>query len=88
MQQLGDHVGKVLADALHGGGQHGGNLDALINSLPSHDAGASVADALASQAAHGVPNVDISAFAGFHGPHQAPVMEHLVMHQDAAPTHG
>jgi hypothetical protein len=80
-------VGKVLADALHGGG-HGPNVEALINSLPSHgDGGNAVADALASHAAGAVPNGDTGVFAGFSAGAGSHMMEQMAMHADAAPAH-
>jgi hypothetical protein len=78
-------VAQVLADALHGGG-HGPNLDALINALPG-DHGAKGLEALASHGAAGVPNGDMTAFAGFTGGHAMPIMEQMAMHHDAAPAH-
>jgi VCBS repeat-containing protein len=82
----GQDVGKVLADALHGGATHGPNLDALINSLPHHAGPANALEALASHGDAHVSNGHTGHFAGFTSAH-APIMEHMMMHQDAVPAH-
>ena len=84
--QHNEVVGKVLADALHGGGGETSNIETLINSLPEQDGGQGNAalDALASHGAAAVPNGDISILAGFSAGHGMHMME---MHQDAAPAH-
>jgi hypothetical protein len=84
--QHNEVVGKVLADALHGGGGETSNIETLINSLPEQDGGQGNAalDALASHGAAAVPNGDISILAGFSAGHGMHMME---VHQDAAPAH-
>lgn len=91
-QQHNEVVGKVLADALHGGGGEGPNVESLINSLPGHgggqgDHGNAALEALASHGAAAVPNGDTGVFAGFSGGHGMHMMEQMTMHQDAAPAH-
>jgi hypothetical protein len=74
----------VLADALAGGG-HGPNIDAVIDAVTNqgHPVKAGI-EALASQGPAGVSGWDMSAFAGFQGPHSAIMMEHvMVLHPDA-----
>ncbi|HEX6072762.1 MAG TPA: DUF5801 repeats-in-toxin domain-containing protein [Sphingomicrobium sp.] len=82
-------VGQVLADALHGGDSS--TIDSLINSLPTQsgggDHGTSALEALASHGAAAVSNGDMGIFAGFSAMHGMNMMEHMVMHQDAAPAH-
>jgi hypothetical protein len=78
-------VGQVLVDALHGGSS-GPSIDALINAVSGHAGDATMA-ALASHAAASVPNGDMGVFAGFSGVYGMPMMEHMMMHQDAAPAH-
>jgi hypothetical protein len=85
--QHNEVVGKVLADALHGGG-NGPNVEALLNSLPqTADHGQAAADALASHAAGAVPNGDIGAFAGFTGMGGLHMMHQMAVHADAVPAH-
>jgi hypothetical protein len=80
-------VGKVLADALHGGG-HGKDLDALINAVSGHDKGAQNAhEALASHGSGDVSNGDIAVLAGYHAMQGPDMMTQMTMHQDAAPAH-
>jgi hypothetical protein len=81
-------VGQVLVDALHGGSS-GPSIDALINAVSGHagQAGDATMAALASHAAASVPNGDMGVFAGFSGVYGMPMMEHMMMHQDAAPAH-
>jgi len=82
----GDDVGKVLADALHGG--DGKDLDALINAVSGQDNGAHNAhDALATHGSGHVSNGDMAALAGFSGLHSPDIMTQVTMHQDAAPAH-
>ena len=80
-------VGKVLADALHGGAAHGPNIDALLQAAhgqtPAHDA-------IEAFASHGGSAVSFghmafgTAFAGAHG-----MLAVEMMHADAAPpAHG
>jgi hypothetical protein len=82
-------VGKVLADALHGGAAHSPTIDALVNSLPGHAGGGNAA--LQALASHGGAAVSIEhmAMAGpFGGPHSMLSVD-MVMHQDAPPpAHG
>ena len=85
--QHNEVVGKVLADALHGGGS-GPNVEALLNSLPqAADHGQAAADALASHAAGAVPNGDMGIFAGFTGGIGLHMMQQMAVHADAPPTH-
>jgi hypothetical protein len=80
-------VGKVLADALHGGEGHGANIDALINGLPGHSGAAP--DALQVLASHADAAVSFGhmGFGGaFGGGHEMLSME-MAMHA-AAPAHG
>jgi hypothetical protein len=80
-------VGKILADALHGGASHGPNIDALINGLPGHDGAATDAlQALASHADGAVSFGHMGFGAAFGGGHAMLSME-MVMH-DAAAAHG
>jgi hypothetical protein len=85
-------VGQVLADALHGGGTStlpGGNLDALINSLPSHsgDSGNAMLANVASHVGTDVSYGDMGGFGSLAAAHAMLTMEHMVMNQDAAPAH-
>ncbi|HEX8841714.1 MAG TPA: DUF5801 repeats-in-toxin domain-containing protein, partial [Sphingomicrobium sp.] len=85
--QHNEVVGKVLADALHGGGS-GPNVDALVNSLPqAGDHGQAAADALATHAAAAVPNGDMGDFAGFTGASALHMMQQMAVHADAVPAH-
>jgi hypothetical protein len=80
-------VGKVLADALHGGEGHGPNIDATLHAIhgngPAHDA-------IAEFASHGGGAVSFGHMAfgsSFFGPHGMLAVE--MMHTDAAPpAHG
>jgi hypothetical protein len=80
-------VGKVLADALHGGEGHGPNIDAALHAIhgngPAHDA-------IAEFASHGGGAVSFGHMAfgsSFFGPHGMLAVE--MMHTDAAPpAHG
>jgi hypothetical protein len=83
----GHDVGKVLADALHGGHEHGTNIDALINSLPGHAGRGDPLEALASHGHGAVSNGHSGVFASFTSGHGAPIMEHMMMHQDAVQAH-
>jgi len=83
-------VGQVLADALHGGGAiPNGNLDMLINSLPSHsgDSGNAMLADVASHSGAGVPYGDMSAFGGFTAAHSMLTMEHMMIVNQDAPAH-
>jgi hypothetical protein len=82
----GHVVGQVLADALHGGGGHSANLDAIINSLPTHGSHGGALEALASHGDAAVSFGHTGVFAGF-SPNAMPVMEQFVMHQDAIQAH-
>jgi hypothetical protein len=79
-------VGKVLADSLAGGHGHGPNIDALLHNAagPGHGHGQ---DALAALASYDAPAVSFGHSGVFAGFHNAPLMEHMAMHQDAAPVH-
>jgi hypothetical protein len=80
-------VGKVLADALHGGEGHGPNIDAMLHAMhgnaPAHD----VIEAFASHSGSAVPFGHTGfgmAFGGSHG-----MLGVEMMHSDAAPpAHG
>jgi hypothetical protein len=92
--QHGQHnevVGKVLADALHGGG-HGHNIDHLLDAAAgSHGGHGHANPALEALASHGEAAVSfghMSFGASFHGAHGLAMMDALAVHQDAAPTHG
>jgi hypothetical protein len=80
-------VGKVLADALHGGGGSGPNLDALIDSLPNHaGAGGNAGlESFASLASGAVPITHIPGAGAFGGLHTMLSVE-MVMHADAHPA--
>jgi len=84
-------VGQVLADSLAGGHTKGPNLDALLqNATEGHGHGgahSAALAALASHAAENVSNVHSGHFVGFAMSHGAPIMEQVMMHQDAAPAH-
>ncbi|MCL6730102.1 hypothetical protein, partial [Sphingomonas hankyongi] len=87
--QHNEVVGKVLADALSGGGHHGPDIDALVNAVSEHGghhAGKGL-EALASHGAGSVPIGDMAIFAGFTG-HGMHAMDPMTMHQDAAPSNG
>jgi hypothetical protein len=80
-------VGKVLADALHGGGASGPNLDALINALPDHagTGGNLGLEAFASVGSGPVPITHIPGAGAFGGIHGMLSVE-MVMHADAHPV--
>jgi hypothetical protein len=83
-------VGKVLADALHGGGGSGPNIDALINTLPDHagTGGNLGLETFASLGSGTVPLTHIPGAGAFAGPHSMISVE-MVMHADAPPhAHG
>ena len=80
----GKLVGKVLADALNGG-EHGKDLDALINAVSGQDNGH---DALASHGGSAVSNGDMGVLAGLAAAHSDDIMTQMTMHQDAAPANG
>ena len=80
-------VGKVLADALHGGEGHGPNIDAMLHAMhgnaPAHD----VIEAFASHSGSAVPFGHTGFGMAFAGPHGMLGVE--MMHSDAAPpAHG
>ena len=76
-------VGKVLVDALNGGGQ-APSLDALINAVtgatPSLEPVATLDPAY-------VPSGDTADYAGFTADPIMPMLEQIAMHQDAVPAH-
>ncbi|RST30036.1 hypothetical protein HMF7854_03735 [Sphingomonas ginkgonis] len=76
-------VGKVIVDALHGGGG-APSIDAMLQAVgANHDAGANPAlAALASPAAAAVPGWDAGHFAGL-STHLPSIMEAAGLHQDA-----
>jgi hypothetical protein len=82
----GKVVAQVLSDALQGGAGHGPNLDALINALPGHGGHGNPLEALASHGDGAVSFGHSGGFAGFTSGHGAPIMEIVMMHQDA-PAH-
>jgi hypothetical protein len=89
--QHNEVVGKVLADALHGGESHGGvSIDTLVNAVSSHG-GAGGNAALEAFASHGGGDVSImhTAYAATYGGAQASLTLEMAMHQDAPPpAHG
>ena len=86
-QAAAETVGKILADALNGGG-NGPDLDAVLDALPGRgEHGRGLAHDLASRFGHDVPNGDTGETAGFTAPHAMPTMDDMAMHQDAAPAH-
>jgi hypothetical protein len=78
-------VGKVLVEALDGGAAQGASIDALLNALPGHAGGQPSLAVFATHAGAAVSNADIASFAGFTAAHTAFTMDHMVVHQDAAP---
>ena len=80
-------VGRVLFDALAGGG-HGPTIDAVIDAVANQaHAGAQAAiDALASHGPAAVSGWDMASIAGLTGGHAAFTMEHMALHMDAAPA--
>ena len=78
-------VGQVLVEALDGGAGQGQSIDALLNALPGHAGGQPGLAAFATHAGAAVSNADIASFAGFTAAHTAFTMDHMVVHQDAAP---
>ncbi|HMI40913.1 MAG TPA: DUF5801 repeats-in-toxin domain-containing protein, partial [Sphingomicrobium sp.] len=75
-------VGKVLVDALHGGGAEQ-SIDALLATLPGHgNAENAAADALASQPVGAVPTWDTGHLAAFTA-HANFTMEAVALHHDA-----
>ena len=81
----------MLADSLAGGHAKGPNLDALLqNATEAHGHGgahSAALAALASHAAENVSNVHSGHFVGFAMSQGASIMDHMTMHQDAAPAH-
>ncbi|QNN67500.1 hypothetical protein H9L13_00580 [Sphingomonas lutea] len=75
-------VGKVLVDALDGGGSSP-NLDALINAISG---GTPSLEPVATLDPAHVPGGDTGHFAGFTMAHDMPIMEQMMTHQDAAPA--
>ena len=80
-------VGRVLFDALAGGG-HGPNLDAVIDAVANqaHGGGQAAIDALASYGPAAVSGWDMANIAVFTGAHAAFTTEHMALHMDAAPA--
>jgi VCBS repeat-containing protein len=79
-------VSQVLADALAGGHGHGPNIDTLLHNAVGHGHG-NAQDALAALASHDTAGVSFGHSGVFAGFHNAPIMEQMMMHQDAAPVH-
>jgi hypothetical protein len=79
-------VGKVIADSLAGGGGHESAIDAILNSLPSHDGAHAALDALATHGAANVPAWDAGGMAAFAVAHPVFSMEPMMLHPDAAPA--
>jgi VCBS repeat-containing protein len=83
-------VGKVLADALHGGSAQGPNVDALLNAMSHAPApgGNLGLETFASVGSGSVPFTHIPGAGAFGGFHSALTVE-MVMHADAHPAaHG
>jgi hypothetical protein len=78
-----DVVGKVLADALNGGGD-GPDLDAVLNALQG---GGKPLDGVTSPIHGAVSNGDTAEIAGFTAPATMPTMDEMAVHQDAAPAY-
>jgi hypothetical protein len=74
-------VGRVLADALAGGG-NGPDINAVLDAMAN---GPGAAEALATRHAGSVPGWDMVAFAVFPG---GPAMDHMALHHDAVPPAG
>jgi hypothetical protein len=88
-QQHNEIVGKVLADALHGGGGPAPDIEGLVHAIGAHGrAGNQALEALASHGMEAVPNGHMASFAGFAGGHGCLMMDPMIVHQDAAPAHG
>jgi hypothetical protein len=82
-------VGTVLADSLAGGGGHESAIDAILNSLPSHDGAHAALEALATHGAANVPSWDAGGMEAFAMAHPVFTMESMMIHPDAAPAaHG
>jgi hypothetical protein len=79
-------VGKVLADSLAAGSGHESAIDAVLNSLPSHDGAQAALDALATHGAANVPAWDVGGMASFAAAHPVFTMETMMLHPDAAPA--
>jgi hypothetical protein len=74
-------VGKVLVEALAGGGWDAPSVDALLDGLPG--ATASAADLLASHSSQQIDSEPLAMFGGFMA--HAPLgMEQMIVHHDAA----
>ncbi|MEO8547483.1 MAG: VCBS domain-containing protein, partial [Sphingomicrobium sp.] len=82
--QSNEVVSKVLADALHGGGD-GHDLDALLNALSGHDGSAAnpALDALSSHASAAAAAWGAADFGGFGGQALAFHEAIMVVHPDA-----
>ena len=85
--QTNGEVGRVLFDALAGGG-HGPDIDAVIDAVANqaHGAGQAAVEALASHGPAAVSGWDMASIAGFTGGHTPFTMEHMAAHMDAAPA--
>jgi hypothetical protein len=82
-------VGRVLADSLAGGGGHESAIDAILNSLPSHNGAHAALEALATHGAANVPSWDAGGMEAFAMAHPVFTMESMMIHPDAAPAaHG
>jgi hypothetical protein len=79
-------VGKVLADSLAGGHAHGPNIDTLLSHVAAGHGHGGAPDALAALASHDAGGVSFGHSGGFAGFHAAPLMEQMMIHQDAAAT--
>jgi hypothetical protein len=87
--QHNEVVAKALADALHGGGGDGHNIDALVEAATGKGSGPnSGINALASHGMATVSNGHTDDFAGFSFGHGGHMMDAMIVHQDAAPAHG
>ncbi len=87
--QHNEVVAKVVADALHGGHAHGPDIEAMVHAIGSHGpAGSHAAEALASHGMTAVSNGHMAMFGGFAGAHGGLMMDPMIVHQDAAPSHG
>jgi hypothetical protein len=79
-------VSQVLADSLAGGHGHGPNIDTLLHNAVGHGHG-NAQDALAALASHDAAAVSFGHSGVFAGFHNAPIMEQMIMHQDAPAAH-
>jgi hypothetical protein len=85
--QHNEIVGKVVADALHGGDGNAPNIEAMVEAIGANGPAAIHAlEALASHGMEAVPNGHMADFAGFAGGHGGLMMDPMIVHQDAAPA--